>query len=148
MPLTGSGCLDARTVPVSWPPSLHLALRLPFLSPTAWGTGGSLPVAGGGVLAWAYSSAPVTTPSNPNSDFLEHTDCKFILHLLPHLRRAKVPINSWLFRYHLCECAREPSRLRQLGCWWYRRWQWHTHVGTPYLPYLPTNGFGKHKTVF
>ncbi|KAF9491048.1 cellobiose dehydrogenase [Pleurotus eryngii] len=44
---------------------------------TNWGTGGSLPVSGGGVLAWAYSSAPVITPSNPDSDFLEHTDFGF-----------------------------------------------------------------------
>lgn len=144
MLLTGNGCSDARTAPVSWHPLGYLALQLPSPS-TAWGTGGSLPVAGGGVLAWAYSSAPVTTPSNPNSDFLEHTDCTFNFHLVLNLRTAKAPINSWLLRYHVCECARESSRLRQLGCWRYRRWEWHSYVGTPYLPYLPTNGFGTHE---
>lgn len=45
---------------------------------TAWNGGGSLAVNGTGVLAWAYSSAPVDTPADPDSDFNEHTDCTFL----------------------------------------------------------------------
>ncbi|KAF9524951.1 cellobiose dehydrogenase [Crepidotus variabilis] len=37
----------------------------------------SIPVGDFGVPAWAYSSAPVDTPSNPQSTFVEHTDFGF-----------------------------------------------------------------------
>ena len=37
-----------------------------------------MPVNDFGVLAWAFSNVPVDTPSDPQSTFSEHTDCKFL----------------------------------------------------------------------
>lgn len=35
-----------------------------------------MPTTSSGVLAWAYSSVGVNDPSDPDSDFQEHTDCE------------------------------------------------------------------------
>ncbi|THG94036.1 hypothetical protein EW026_g7350 [Hermanssonia centrifuga] len=59
MPHIGSGYSDAKVAQVSWT------------------GGGSIPVDGEGVLAWAFSSVGVDDPSDPESTFNEHTDFGF-----------------------------------------------------------------------
>ncbi|KAJ8508326.1 hypothetical protein ONZ45_g9386 [Pleurotus djamor] len=62
---------------------------------TTWGTGGSLPVSGGGVIAWAYSSNPVTAPANPNSAFDEHTDFGFFGISLADAHASQSDYDHW-----------------------------------------------------
>ncbi|KZV74216.1 hypothetical protein PENSPDRAFT_710401 [Peniophora sp. CONT] len=44
---------------------------------TTWGGTSSMPTTSSGVLAWAYSTVAVNDPSDPDSDFAEHTDFGF-----------------------------------------------------------------------
>nr|BAC20641.1 cellobiose dehydrogenase [Grifola frondosa] len=65
------------TLPSSSVNSTHWKFVFRCQNCTSWLGGGSIPVSGSGVLAWAYSSIPVDDPADPNSDFLEHTDFGF-----------------------------------------------------------------------
>ena len=53
---------------------------------TAW-DGGSIPLSGSPTWAWAVSTVAVETPSDPDSTFLEHTDCK--LEIYPRYHSAR-----------------------------------------------------------
>jgi hypothetical protein len=55
---------------------VYVASRLTKHICIEW-TGGGIDTTSQGVLAWAFSSVPVDTPSDPESDFSEHTDCEY-----------------------------------------------------------------------
>lgn len=71
--LTGSGYSVAKLAQVRYS-EVWLDFMLTFA--LAWSSG-SMTTDGVTVLAFAYSTAPVDTPSDPNSTFVEHTDCRW-----------------------------------------------------------------------
>ncbi|VDB95623.1 unnamed protein product [Peniophora sp. CBMAI 1063] len=64
-------------LPSSTVNSTHWHLTIHCENCTTWGGTSSMPTTSSGVLAWAYSSVAVNDPSDPDSDFQEHTDFGF-----------------------------------------------------------------------
>ncbi|OCH89474.1 cellobiose dehydrogenase [Obba rivulosa] len=64
------------SLPSSYVNSTHWKWVFRCQNCTTW-EGGGIPLGSTGVLAWAYSNVAVDTPSDPESDFLEHTDFGF-----------------------------------------------------------------------
>nr|ACF60617.1 cellobiose dehydrogenase [Gelatoporia subvermispora] len=64
------------TLPSSYVNSTHWKYVYRCQNCTTW-QGGGISLGGTGVLAWAYSNVGVDDPSDPESNFLEHTDFGF-----------------------------------------------------------------------
>ncbi|KAI0338409.1 cellobiose dehydrogenase [Trametopsis cervina] len=76
-PTAYTGQATLTTLPSTTINSTHWKWVFRCQGCTSWTGGGSIPVNGQGVLAWAYSNVAVDQPSNPQSTFQEHTSFGF-----------------------------------------------------------------------
>ncbi|KAI0684656.1 cellobiose dehydrogenase [Cytidiella melzeri] len=76
-PTAYTGTATLTTLPETTINSTHWKWVFRCQGCTSWTGGGSMPVDGQGVLAWAYSDVGVDTPSDPESTFQEHTSFGF-----------------------------------------------------------------------
>ena len=74
------------------------------LSSSGWQGGGGIDPTGTGVFAWAYSSIGVDDPSDPQSTFQEHTDCKCLNPAIDQDIPDRDLLFSWLLRHQLPRC--------------------------------------------